>query len=360
MRWLIGSFFWLALKQCSGQPAVNPDHVCNLPAIINESSGLWVEHPGLFWTHNDSGDGPNLFAFDSTGTLLRQITIPGAANMDWEDLAFDPEGRLFIGDFGNNNQNRTDLKVYILPWLVDTLIPVPGVLRYSYPDQVSFPASANFDMEGLFFRQDSLYLFSKNKITNTSGFSKLYRLPADTGTFVAELIDSIHTGSPVTAADISPSGHRVVLLCYGKFVLFETGGTMDLIQWKRRDFGIPLSQTEAIAFLGEDILYLTDEQGRLYRINLADLPTGRKDRNSIRGMKLWPNPASDYAWLELPVEVSLPCTISVYSQAGQPVIQHIIESPKSLLTFPELATGYYVVQLQSDEQLWHMPIVLMK
>lgn len=360
MRWLLGSFFWLAMKQCSGQPAVKPDTVCQLPAIINESSGLWVEHPNQFWTHNDSGDGPNLFAFDSAGTLVRQIAIAGATNVDWEDLAYDPGGRLFIGDFGNNSQNRTDLKVYILPWPVDTTNPATGVLRYPYSDQVSFPASANFDMEGFFFWNDSLYLFSKNKITNTTGYSKLYRLPADTGTFMAELLDSIHTGSPVTAADISPSGKRVALLCYGKFLLFETGGNMDIAQWQRRDFAIPLSQTEAIAFWGEDTLYLTDEQGKLYRISLPDLPAGRNVRDSSRGMHLWPNPASGHAWLGLPADISLPCTVSVYGLNGQPIYQQTIESPTTLLSFPDCPAGYYLVQLQSEEGLWQIPIVLVE
>src|ERR1700741_1476633 len=36
---------------------------------VNESSGLIASrtNPGLYWTHNDSGDGPNLYALDEYG-----------------------------------------------------------------------------------------------------------------------------------------------------------------------------------------------------------------------------------------------------------------------------------------------------
>lgn len=356
----MGTFFWLALKQCGGQPAVKPVTVCQLPAEISESSGLWVEATDRFWTHNDSGDDPVLYAFDSSGLLVHQLFLPSATNVDWEDLAFDYAGRMFIGDFGNNSQQRTDLKIHIVPWPLDTTGLIPGVLAFSYPDQVTFPSLANFDMEGFFFRNDSLYLFSKNKITNTTGYSKVYRLPADTGTYVAELLDSIHTGSPVTAADISPSGQRVVLLCYGKFILFETGGTMDVAQWQRRDYGLPLSQTEAIAFWGEDTVFLTDEQGKLYRIVLADLPTGGKERDPRRGMHIWPNPVSHYAWLELPDELPFPVTLRVFTQNGQQVFQDTFEGTRSLLMLPQLTSGQYLVQVQTDAEVWQMAVMVLK
>lgn len=47
---------------------------------ITESSGLAASraHPGVYWTHNDSDDGPYVFAVDSrTGKTLATITMRG-------------------------------------------------------------------------------------------------------------------------------------------------------------------------------------------------------------------------------------------------------------------------------------------
>ena len=47
---------------------------------IRESSGLAASRlrPGVFWTHNDSGDKPRLYAFDTAGTHLGCWEAPGA------------------------------------------------------------------------------------------------------------------------------------------------------------------------------------------------------------------------------------------------------------------------------------------
>lgn len=88
---------------------------------ITESSGLavsWIT-PGVLWTHNDSGDGSYLFAIDRSGHTLARVTIPGATNVDWEDLAIGPgiagKPTLYIGDIGDNNANRHDTVLYRVP-----------------------------------------------------------------------------------------------------------------------------------------------------------------------------------------------------------------------------------------------------
>src|SRR3989449_7418934 len=51
------------------------------PRLV-ESSGVAVSHayPGVLWTHNDSGDGPYLYATDLRGTDRGALLVPGA---DW-------------------------------------------------------------------------------------------------------------------------------------------------------------------------------------------------------------------------------------------------------------------------------------
>ena len=44
---------------------------------LNEISGLAVSraHPGVIWTHNDSGDTPRMFAIGGAGAFLGEVTI---------------------------------------------------------------------------------------------------------------------------------------------------------------------------------------------------------------------------------------------------------------------------------------------
>src|SRR5262245_57245123 len=63
-----------------------------LPAVLAESSGLVVSRaqPGVYWSHNDSGDGPNLYAIDATGQLLATFNVADAEARDWEDMSSGP------------------------------------------------------------------------------------------------------------------------------------------------------------------------------------------------------------------------------------------------------------------------------
>ena len=66
---------------------------------ISESSGLAASRltPGAYWTHNDSGDGPLVYAFDTRGDSLGVFRVAGAQARDWEDMA---------GDLDQNAENR--------------------------------------------------------------------------------------------------------------------------------------------------------------------------------------------------------------------------------------------------------------
>jgi hypothetical protein len=89
---------------------------------LDEASGL-VEsrtQPGLLWTHNDSGDGPRVFAMDPDGTPRGSFRLDGAPDGDWEDIAIgaDPATGaplLYVGDIGSNGTERSTLVVYLVP-----------------------------------------------------------------------------------------------------------------------------------------------------------------------------------------------------------------------------------------------------
>ena len=86
---------------------------------ISESSGLVASRstPGVYWTHNDSGDGPFIYAFDTHGDSRGIFRVTGAQARDWEDIAAGPgpqanKSYLYIGDIGDNNKTRDEVIVY--------------------------------------------------------------------------------------------------------------------------------------------------------------------------------------------------------------------------------------------------------
>lgn len=186
-----------------------------LPKEITETSGLFAKSAdSLLWL-NDSGNAPELYRTNTAGDLLEKIPIPNSQNRDWEDLTADRQGRIFIGDFGNNANRRQDLCIYIWEEEKGAL----DSIRFRYPDQEAFPPASvedwTFDMEGFFYHQDSLHLFSKDKTREHSFITKHYVLPAQPGTYTATLKRRIELPKRVvTGAAISPDGRAVVLLAY--------------------------------------------------------------------------------------------------------------------------------------------------
>ena len=80
---------------------------------LSESSGVAVSrrHPGILWTHNDSGDSAAFYATNHSGDLLGTYDVPGAAAHDWEDMTLGPCQHvpgtcLFFADTGDNSEQR--------------------------------------------------------------------------------------------------------------------------------------------------------------------------------------------------------------------------------------------------------------
>lgn len=88
---------------------------------IRESSGLArsLRHEGIFWTMNDSGGEPCVFAIDQQGRTRAKVRVADAVNFDWEDLAsgLDEQQRpvLYIGDIGDNFHMRPTVQIYRIP-----------------------------------------------------------------------------------------------------------------------------------------------------------------------------------------------------------------------------------------------------
>ncbi|MEM9887396.1 MAG: hypothetical protein AAF849_15990 [Bacteroidota bacterium] len=251
-----------------------------LPDQLLEASGLYVASPDSLYWLNDSGNAAEIYLTDGKGELLNTIAIP-IQNKDWEDLTYDDKGNLYIGDFGNNRNQRKDLKIYIYHFPTARI----DSITYSYPDQQSFPpplAAQNFDMEGFFWHQDSLHLFSKNRMKVGNDYTKHYRLAAQAGAQQLDLQDSIYLKKRVvTAAAIHPDGQEMVLLTYKINAFLNIFPNVKVSLYTFRDyqgsqffevppkrkkvwFWSPVTQYEAIDFTDEAEVLIASEQAFFY------------------------------------------------------------------------------------------------
>lgn len=240
---------------------------------VDESSGIIKSsrYPGVFWTHNDSGDKPRIYplVWDETKAkgLRKRIKIKGAEHNDWEEIAAYPGGRLLIGDFGNNANARKDLTIYVIPepdpYGKKGSVKVRQTIRFHFEDQVAFPPKKrNFDCEAMFTRGERIYLLTKHR---SDTHTKLYKIEGDT----ARKLATFPISSKVTAADISPDGKQVAVLTYAYLWLF-IGEEENIFQGKAYRLPIALGQCEAVCFDG-DVLIITSEEGDIFRITLAEV-----------------------------------------------------------------------------------------
>jgi hypothetical protein len=109
---------------------------------IDEASGIAasIVDPRVVYVQNDSGDAPRFFALDArTGRTVATYTVPGATNVDWEDLAVARDRRgvasVWLADIGDNDAGRADVCVYRVDEpRAGTAVEPPEVWRLRYPD----------------------------------------------------------------------------------------------------------------------------------------------------------------------------------------------------------------------------------
>ncbi|WP_299825435.1 hypothetical protein [uncultured Pontibacter sp.] len=243
------------------------ERVSKMDKQVQESSGLAHGPDSTLWTHPDSGNPAILYNISKKGELLNAVPLPQLQNRDWEDLAED-EDHLYIGDFGNNANQRKDLRIYKINKENYTLA---GTINFAFEDQNAFPPAEDnlhFDLEAFFYHQDSLYLFTKSRGRHKK--LKLYTLPATPGNYTAQLQEQLPVKAMTTAAALSPAGDQFAILGYGKLYLFEVqNGSINL---GGRHFCIPLARTgqaEAILYTSQHELLLTNEGGKLFKLTLG-------------------------------------------------------------------------------------------
>ena len=146
---------------------------------LHESSGLAPSHTqaGVWYTHNDSGTGPEVYGFRLDGSFLGTSSIQGAESTDWEAMSAGPcpgnttERCLYIGDIGDNDKVRPSIQIYAIPEPGPGQ-PVPVIASWDlqYPEK-------KFNAEALLVHPQTgeMTIVTKNK----SGRSRVFGVPKE-------------------------------------------------------------------------------------------------------------------------------------------------------------------------------------
>ena len=258
--------------------------VANLVDTLSENSGLvWAD--GKLYTFNDSGSGTKVYEVMSNGTIIRTIHIANATNVDWEAMTSDST-YFYLGDFGNNNGNRTDLCIYRLLKSEVTNNALDTVaaekMNFSWADQLDFTSAYNandFDCEAFYATEDSLFLFSKNWVDLKT---KCYSLPNYwIDTLNATLNSQFDVDGLITDACKDTINDRIYLLGYKNngsnfytsfiWCLWDHASNFIFSGNKRRiEIGnvLTVSQTEGITLSDNGTAYVSAEKV----INIITIP----------------------------------------------------------------------------------------
>jgi hypothetical protein len=193
---------------------------------ITESSGLarsTYDRP-LVWTHNDSGDGPRVFAVSGAGETRAILTLEGASARDWEDISTGPDHTLWVGDIGDNTRSRAEISVY--------RFREPRTLSSGSVSQTRFRfryADGRHNAEGLMVRPTTGRVFV---VTKSPDGGAIYRAPRTLSTSKVNVLRRVASAPlKITAASFAPGGGQFVLTNYSTAFFYpaigESGRTID-------------------------------------------------------------------------------------------------------------------------------------
>jgi hypothetical protein len=274
----------------------------------NSAAAMSFSQPGVFFTINDSGNDPLLFALDTAGMDRGVWRVQGATNVDWEAASVGPCGGsraiipgvampaecVYIGDTGDNAEKRTSRVIYRVP---EPKAERPGftgdvvaeALHYRYPDGAH-------DVEAMYVPPNGyIYLITKRARRDAAGRLRpalVFVLPPDSwgkpGPVVAQLVDSlpIVPGSAplryVTDAALAPDARALAVRTYAQVYTFAadpaTGRVRGAIPPAVCNIvALDVWPGEGITWFGRDNKLLLTSEGRGSPIQVVDCPMPRRD-----------------------------------------------------------------------------------
>lgn len=324
----------------------------NLANPLTEISGmtLWKNR---YFAHGDGGSPAMIFELDTKGKIIDTTTLL-QPNTDWEDMAANTT-HFFVGDFGNNNGTRKDLK--ILKYPADSLGKsnvIPEVISFSYADQTDFTSGTftNYDCEAMVTTADSIYLFSKSK---ASGICRIYSLPVKAGNYIAKVSDTIQPPFWVTGAHLN--NDRLLLCGYVPNVMFSLTPLFYTCEMKNgriqhgtgRAYSLNYTgtrQVETVCVSTSGTILFSGEaySGDSAAVFELTLPAAKINRTTVQGHGLIPNPAGDKIQLKNNLPGSYCC---IYKPDGQ-LVKNLTPNIYGEMNIAQLPGGIYWVEYVDD------------
>ncbi len=227
---------------------------------LKEASGLILSRtrPDVFWTHND-GARAELYALDHDGNLLQTVEVAGFDPEDFEDIAADGGGNLYLSDTGDNRERRSEVKVVRVrePRAGERTAAVSTTWHLKWPDGAR-------DAESLFIHGG--YGWLVGRVRSNGQTCPLMRFPlSETSTTVTlEHMGDLAADSPAAGADLTADGRKMAVISRAAVFLWNVDGDPARATTAppvRIDFNFGF-QNEGIAFVPQGVLVLAEGNAR--------------------------------------------------------------------------------------------------
>lgn len=191
------------------------------PGLV-EASGLTPSrrHPGVIWSHNDTGTPAFLFGLRENGESVGAYEVQDGRLIDWEAVSTDEDGRLFFADIGTNGLVRTHSAIH--------RVSEPDVSQSWGRAEVEetwllrFPGERE-DCESFFISDRVAYIIAKYPRLDGVAMYK-FSLLEEADTVLLERVGAIEAPAPVSDAALSPDKSRLALLTEEGVLILFIGG----------------------------------------------------------------------------------------------------------------------------------------
>lgn len=234
---------------------------------IREASGLVEsrQYPGVLWTLCDSQNDAAIYAIDDRGRLIREFAVTPALNVDWESLAIDNQGYLYIGDVGNNAipGGFPRRRIFSVREPDPRRLDGPAFVRvertYDY-----IPPRPGFDVEGMFVKDAKLYLIEKSRTGNAAIYDlELASKHDPSRPLPIHKVAELAAMPQITGADLSADEGRLAVSSYdyvASYTLSKQQAIAELSRIAPRIIRFERRSIEGCAWMGDRLMLIGEDR----------------------------------------------------------------------------------------------------